>query len=227
MRKDFPSSQNSFPVPAPFSPGETLARLRDRLTFDLAADVFDAPIWPPQGDHALNPDLSAAPVRAKPAAVLVPLIAHDEGVNVLLTLRTSKLRNHAGQVAFPGGRMDPEDASPTQTAMREALEEIGLDFGHVEPLGYLEPYQSGTGFRIIPVIGLVRPGFTLTLNEHEVDDAFEVPLSFLMGEDNHTRHRWERDGVMRESWAMAYGERFIWGVTAGIIRRMWERHYRP
>ncbi len=211
---------------APFSPAEAVQRLRGALTFDLPADVFDAPIWPPQGDHALNPDLSLAPVKAMPAAVLFPLVAHDDGVHVLLTQRTSKLRNHAGQVAFPGGRMDVEDASPAHTALREAHEEIGLEHTHVETLGYLDPYQSGTGYRIIPVVAMVRPGFSLTINPHEVDEAFEVPLSFLMSEANQFRHRWERDGVTRESWAMTYDDRLIWGVTAGIIRRMWERHYR-
>lgn len=209
-----------------FTPAGARERLASALTFDLPRDVFEAPIWPPQGDHALNPDLSAAPVKAKAAAVLVPLVAREEGVNVLLTLRTSKLRNHAGQVAFPGGRMDPEDETPVHTALREAHEEIGLPADHVDVNGYLDPYQSGTGYRIIPVVGMVRPGFPLQLNPHEVDDAFEVPLAFLMEAANHKRHRWERDGVMRESWAMPYGERFIWGVTAGILRHMWERLYR-
>lgn len=210
----------------PFSPREAQERLRGSLTFDLPADVFEAPIWPPQGDHALNPDLSLAAVKAKPAAVLIPLVTHTDGVHVLLTQRTSKLRNHAGQVAFPGGRIDPEDESPAHAALREAHEEIGLTQSHVETLGYLDPYQSGTGYRIIPVVGLIRPGFVLTINPHEVDAAFEVPLAFLMDEANHLRHRWERDGVTRESWAMRYDGRLIWGVTAGIIRRMWERHYR-
>ncbi len=210
-----------------FSPAEAQQRLRDRLSFELPDNVFDAPIWPPQGDHALNPDLDTNPVAAKAAAVLVPLVAHHDGVHVLLTLRTSKLRNHAGQIAFPGGRMDPDDRSPVDTALRETAEEIGLTANVIDVGGYLDPYQSGTGYRIIPVVAMVHPGQELQLNPHEVDDAFEVPLSFLMEQSNHVRHRWERDGVMRESWAMPYGERFIWGVTAGIIRHMWERLYRP
>lgn len=210
-----------------YTPREAHQRIRSLLSFDLPDNVFDAPIWPPQGDHALNPDMNATPVKAKAAAVLVPLVAHENGVNILLTLRTSKLRNHAGQIAFPGGRMDPEDESPAHTALREANEEIGLTGDSVDVAGYLDPYQSGTGYRIIPVVGLVRPGLALELNPEEVDEAFEVPLSFLMAEANHTRHRWEREGVTRESWAMPYGDRFIWGVTAGIIRHMWERLYRP
>ena len=210
-----------------FSPREAQARLRAMLTLDLPDNVFEAPIWPPQGDHALNPDLNAAPVKAKAAAVLVPLIAHETGVTVLLTLRTSKLRNHAGQIAFPGGRMDPEDQTPAHTALREANEEVGLLAEHVNVAGYLDPYQSGSGYRIIPVVALVQPGAALILIRHEVDEAFEVPLSFLMNDGNHTRHRWEREAVMRETWAMPYGDRFIWGVTAGIIRHMWERLYRP
>lgn len=209
-----------------FSPAEAAARLRRTLAFDLPHDVFDQPVWPPQGDHVLDPAIDAQPVKAKAAAVLAPLIAHEDGVRVLLTQRTSKLRTHAGQIAFPGGRMDPEDETPVHTALREAEEEIGLGADFVEALGYLDPYQSGTGYRIVPVVAMVRPGFTLTINPHEVDEAFEVPLSFLMCEENHKRHRWERDGLIREAWAMPYGERFIWGVTAGIIRGMWERLYR-
>ena len=218
-----PGSENA-PL---FSAREAQSRVRAQLNFDLPDDVFDAPIWPPQGDHALNPDLNAEPVKAKAAAVLVPLVAHETGVHVLLTQRTAKLRTHAGQIAFPGGRMDPEDESPVHTALREANEEIGLDAGHVEVAGYLDPYQSGTGYRIIPVVAMVQANLQFQLNPHEVDAAFEVPLSFLMEEANHKRHRWERDGVTRESWAMPYRERFIWGVTAGIIRHMWERLYRP
>lgn len=196
------------------------------LNYDLPEDVFSAPIFPPQGDHAMNPDLTAATVKAKPAAVLVPIIARPQGATMLFTERSARLRNHAGQISFPGGRIDDDDPTPADTALREAHEEIGLENAHVSTLGYLAPYQSGTGYRIIPVVGLVEPDFNLALNPNEVNDVFEAPLEFLMNEDNHKRHRWERDGVMRESWALHFDDRMIWGVTAGILRHFWERFYR-
>ena len=204
------------------------ARLRSArvVTQDLPDDVFHAPIFPPQGDHALNPDLTAAPVKAKPAAVLIPIVARPQGPTMLLTERASKLRNHAGQVAFPGGRIDTGDASPTATALREAQEEIGLAPACVETLGYLEPYQTGTGYRVIPVVGIVTPPFELTLNPHEVVDVFEVPLDFIFNEANFRRHRWERDGVLRESWAVDFRDKLIWGVTAGIVRNFYEGAFR-
>lgn len=208
-----------------FSPQDARRRTGN-LNFNLPTDVFSAPIIPSQGDHVLDPDLSLPPVKAKAAAVLIPMIAHDEGVNLLLTLRTSRLRTHAGQIAFPGGRVDDEDRSPVHTALRETHEEIGVSADQIDVRGYLDPYQSGTGYRIVPVVGIVQPGFELALNPHEVVEAFEVPLDFLMHEVNHKRHRWERDGVLREAWAMPYRDKFIWGVTAGIIRMMWERLYR-
>lgn len=208
------------------SPDDARLRTGD-LTFELPADVFSAPIIPAQGDHVLDPDLSLPPVKAKAAAVLIPMIAHDDGVSLLLTLRTSRMRTHAGQIAFPGGRVDKEDPSPVHTALRETQEEIGVSEDWIDVQGYLDPYQSGTGYRIVPVVGIVKPGFELDLNPHEVVEAFEVPLDFLMAEKNHRRHRWERDGVLREAWAMSYRDRFIWGVTAGIIRMMWDRLYRP
>jgi len=176
---------------------------------------------PAKASHEALPE---AP--AKPAAVLVPLVAHAHGVHVLLTQRTAHLRSHAGQIAFPGGRMDPCDAGPAETALREAREEIGLPAERVEVRGYLDAFVTGTGYRVVPVVGIVRPGFALRLNPAEVADAFEVPLAFLMSEANHARHRWERDGAIREAWAMPWGERFIWGVTASILRGLWERHFR-
>ncbi len=209
-----------------YSIEDTRMRCAGVVTADLPADVFDAPIFPPQGDHALNPDLTAAVVKAKPAAVLIPIITHAHGPTMLFTQRASKLRNHAGQVAFPGGRVDKEDANPIATALREAHEEIGLPADHIEPLGYLAPYQTGTGYRVIPVVALVRPHFELILNPHEVADTFEVPLTFLFDAANHRRHRWERDGVMRESWAVDYKDKMIWGVTAGILLNFFERAFR-
>lgn len=210
----------------PFSIEDARLRCARIVTQDLPADVFDAPIFPPQGDHALNPDLTLAPVMAKPAAVLVPIIARPDGPTLLLTERASKLRTHAGQVALPGGRIDPEDGNPIITALREAEEEIGLSRKHVEALGYLPAYQSGTGYRIVPVVGIVTPPFDLALNPHEVVEVFEVPLDFLFNEANHRRHRWEREGVVRESWAVDFRDKLIWGVTAGILRNFYERAFR-
>jgi 8-oxo-dGTP pyrophosphatase MutT (NUDIX family) len=156
--------------------------------------------------------------------VLIPVVDHDEPT-VLLTLRASALSTHAGQIAFPGGRIDPGDTSPLDAALREAEEEIGLDRRHVEPLGYLDLYLSGTGFRIMPAVARVKPGFTLTVNDAEVADTFEVPLAFVMGPENHQRHSREWRGIMRTYYAMPFGERYIWGVTAGILRNLYERLY--
>jgi 8-oxo-dGTP pyrophosphatase MutT (NUDIX family) len=158
------------------------------------------------------------------AAVLIPVIAR-ETLTLLLTERTAGLKRHAGQIAFPGGRMDAEDASPVATALREANEEIGLAPAFVEPLGFLDSYRTGTGFLIRPVVGLVSPGFALRLAEGEVADAFEVPLSFLMDPANHQKASREWRGRMRAYYAMPYGERYIWGATAGMLKNMYERLY--
>lgn len=178
------------------------------------------------GDHRLNPEfsdllLAQAP---RPAAVLVPVVARDEPT-VLLTERSKHLSTHAGQVAFPGGRIDPGDVSPLAAALREADEEIGLPARFATPLGYLDSYLSGTGFRIIPVVALIEPGFTLTLNPSEVDEAFEVPLAFLMARENHDRRSGMWKGVERHYYAMPFEQRNIWGATAGIIRNLYERLY--
>ncbi len=133
----------------------------------------------------------------RPAAVLVPVVARREAATVLLTQRAAHLRDHSGQIAFPGGKIDADDASPLAAALREAEEEIGLDRGFVRPLGYLEPYVTTSGFRIVPVVSLVDPGYALTINPREVDGAFEVPLSFLMTPANHETHQREWKGHMR------------------------------
>ena len=197
----------------------------DRARAQLTLNVPDMGNGP--GDHDLEPVLrsiiEAGPIKA--AAVLVPVVDHPDPT-VLLTLRTGGLSTHAGQIAFPGGKIDPDDASPLAAALREAEEEIGLDRHLVEPLGYLAPYLSGTGFRIVPAVARVDPGFRLTVNPHEVDDVFEVPLAFLMGPENHQQHSREWRGMMRTYYAMPFGERYIWGVTAGILRNLYERLYR-
>lgn len=179
------------------------------------------------GDHRFNPELRSLIVREglRDAAVLIPVVDRKEGAAVILTRRTEKLRNHSGQVAFPGGSIDPADASPEDAALRETDEEIGLDRSFIEVIGRLPDYASGSGFRVAPVLGVVQPGFLLTLNADEVDDAFEVPLAFLMNGANHGCESREWLGHMRHYYVMPYGNHYIWGLTAGIIRMLYERLY--
>jgi len=158
--------------------------------------------------------------------VLVPVVDDgDEGAKVILTQRTTRLRKHSGQIAFPGGGIDDTDVSPEEAALREAQEEIGLDPAYVETVGRLPQYLSATGFRIIPVLSVVSRGFTITPNPHEVESVFEVPLSFLMNPENHQRDSRDWRGILRHYYVMPYGERYIWGITAGIIRTLYERLY--
>lgn len=159
-----------------------------------------------------------------PAAVLIAIVDREEPT-VLLTQRTAHLSNHSGQIAFPGGRQDPEDADIASTALREAHEEIGLAASDVQVIGALPTYTTVTAFVVTPVVGLVRPGFAVQRNPYEVDDIFEVPLAFLMNPANHQRHAFEVDGMRREWLSMPYPdggtERFIWGATAGMLRNLY------
>lgn len=158
-----------------------------------------------------------------PAAVLFPIVLRDDGQTVLLTQRTAHLKDHGGQISFPGGRVEEEDLSPIHTALRETEEEIGLAREHVEVLGYLPEYRTGTGFRVTPVVALVTPPFDLALDPFEVAEAFEVPLAFLLDPANHKRHSLHYRGALRHFFAMPYGDYFIWGATAGMIRSLTER----
>ncbi len=152
------------------------------------------------------------------AAVLVPLVLREDGPFVLLTQRTAHLAHHAGQISFPGGRMEAEDDNPIATALRETEEEIGLDRRHVEVAGDLDPYVTITGFRVIPVVGLISPPFSLTPDSFEVAEIFEVPLPFLLDRRNHHRHhRLTADGQKRYYYAIPYQERYIWGATAAML----------
>ena len=211
---------------ARLSSAEFFARARARLNLDVPAALNDASITPSRGDHDADPVmLKIAEVRPiRPAAVLVPVVDHPEPT-VLLTQRAQHLPDHPGQVSFPGGKIDKGDASPLASALREADEEIGLDRAHVEPLGYLDLYMTTLGYRIVPTIARVKPGFTLKLNANEVDNTFEVPLAFLMDQANVARHAREWQGLTRHYYAITFGERYIWGVTAGILRNLYDRIY--
>ncbi|MFT3849833.1 MAG: CoA pyrophosphatase [Propionivibrio sp.] len=152
-----------------------------------------------------------------PAAVLFSIVLRDHEPSVLLTQRNPDLKDHPGQISFPGGRAERLDGSPADTALREAQEEIGLDPARVEVLGYLPAYRTVTGFRVTPVVAIVRPPFTLRPDPGEVAEVFEVPLSFLLDSANHQRRTMQIKGQQRDFYAVPYGERFIWGATAGII----------
>jgi 8-oxo-dGTP pyrophosphatase MutT (NUDIX family) len=158
-----------------------------------------------------------------PAAVLFPIVLRDGGQTVLLTQRTAHLRDHAGQISFPGGRVEAEDISPSHTALRETEEEIGLPRERIEILGFLPEYRTGTGFRVTPVVALVQPPFELQPDPFEVAEVFEVPLAFLLDPANHQQHSLHYRGALRNYFAMPYGDYFIWGATAGMIRSLSER----
>ncbi len=179
------------------------------------------------GDHRLNPDLTELIVRQglRDAAVLVGVVDRGAQASVLLTKRTEAMRSHSGQIAFPGGRIDRDDLSPQAAALRETAEEVGIASESIELVGRLPDYVTGSGYRIVPVLGIIRPDYLLTINADEVDDAFEVPLSFLMNAANHRRESRIWNDRERFYYTMPFGDRFIWGVTAGIIRTLFERLY--
>ena len=214
--------------PAAISSAEFFDRARARLRFDVPAGLVDSTIIPKSGDHGTDRmlEIVAREQPVRPAAVLIPVVDHPEPT-VLLTQRAAHLNEHAGQISFPGGKIDATDASPLDAALREAEEEIGLQRDFIDPVGYLDLYATGFGFRILPTVARVRPGFTLTINHSEVDDAFEVPLSFLMNPANHQVHSKEFRGMERFYYAMPFAERYIWGATAGILRVLYERIYLP
>ena len=174
------------------------------------------------GDHDLNPD-RVPDQNTKAAAFLVPIVAHDTGPTIVLTVRTQHLRSHAGQVSFPGGRTDEEDASPIATALREAHEEVGLTPSNVEVLGLLDNYQTGTNYLVTPVVAWVAPHIDLIPNENEVAQIFEIPLDFVLNPDNHGIESRSHQGRTRRYYVFRYQEFFIWGATAGMLMNLYRR----
>jgi 8-oxo-dGTP pyrophosphatase MutT (NUDIX family) len=201
---------------AEFDP-DRLRALAGRISQEVEADGH--------GDHVLNPDflarLNGAPLRE--AAVLIPVVNRREGAGLLLTKRAEKLRKHSGQISFPGGAIDPGDGSPEAAAMREAHEEIGLEPEMIETLARLPTYLAGTGFLITPVLALIRPDYSLTINEEEVDAAFEVPFAFAMDPDNYKPASRFWQGKEHFFYMITYEQHQIWGITAGILRVLYER----
>nr|WP_114393403.1 CoA pyrophosphatase [Oleisolibacter albus] len=169
-----------------------------------------------RGDHDGNPGLSA-PAALRDAAVLVPLVDRPDGMTLLLTQRTAHLTAHAGQISFPGGGVEPEDADAEATALRETEEEVGLPRHRVEIIGRLDTYVTRTGFRVVPVVALVRPPFILNPDPYEVADVFEVPLAFILDPAARRRESREWKGALRHFWAFPYQDRYIWGATAGML----------
>ncbi|MEI2383612.1 CoA pyrophosphatase [Breoghania sp. JC706] len=209
-----------------FGPGSNVSDFSARAFRERALERLHASERE-TGDHVLNPALypSAAQRSLRDAAVLIPVVDRGVDASVLLTLRTDHLSSHAGQIAFPGGKIDEGDRDATEAALREAREEIGLAPDFVEPIGRLGPYLTGSGFRIVPIVGLVREGFSLRPEPGEVADIFEVPLRFLMSPANHQKRSREWQGARRYFYAMPYESRYIWGVTAGILRSLYDTMY--
>jgi 8-oxo-dGTP pyrophosphatase MutT (NUDIX family) len=207
---------------------DVFSRVRARLTLDVPLSLTDPTLPPERGDHDIDNESrrKLAEGRSRPASVLIPIVDRGHEPTVLLTQRAAHLPDHAGQIAFPGGKIDADDASPAHAALREAREEIGLGADHIDPLGYLDIYQTTTGYRILPVVARVAPGFSLTLNLGEVDEAFEVPLAFIVDPANIRRQSREWKGMIRHYYEMPFGDRYIWGVTAGILKNFHDRLFR-
>lgn len=224
-------STASSALAAPHDAAGLRALVKGRLHDAPPEGVFAASHTPTRGDHDLNRDLEEVDPQPLPliraAAVLVPIVVRPGELTLLLTRRTEHLPSHAGQVAFPGGKLEPADRSPLDAALREAEEEIGLPRSQVEVLGYLDSYQTGSGYRIVPVVGLIESDVALAIDPGEVAEAFEVPLAFLLDPANHQRHSGVWRGRLRHYYAMPYRGHYVWGATAGMIRNLYERLSAP
>ncbi|WP_425456723.1 CoA pyrophosphatase [Denitrobaculum tricleocarpae] len=187
-----------------------------------AAASPDAQALRPRGDHDLNPDMYEPAEKLTPAAVLVPIVERAEGLTVLLTKRTAHLHDHAGQVSFPGGRVDPGDSGPVSTALRETEEEIGLARHHVRLIGQLDTYVTRTGFEISPLVGLIAPPFELRPDDFEVAEVFEVPLGFILDPASQKRQSRMFKGALRHFYVFPYDDYYIWGATAGMLVNLTE-----
>ena len=197
---------------------EIVGRVRERSTRLASGLPVSHP--PADSDFSLN-GVVPLPDKWRPAAVLIPLVNHASGLTVLLTQRTEDMPSHAGQVAFPGGRRDDRDVDAADTALREAEEEVGLARHFVEVVGAIDLYRTGTGYEITPVVGIVTPGFTSHADPREVADVFEVPLDHFLDVRNHRiDSRKVAAGLERRFYAMPYGERYIWGATAGMLKNL-------
>lgn len=192
----------------------------ERLAADaLRLRFFQPPAWQPEitDEHSLRPMVASA----VPASVLMPIVLRETGPTMLLTQRTAHLSDHGGQISFPGGRVEQHDSSPIDTALRETEEEVGLHRRHVEVVGTLPDYLTGTGFRVTPVVSIVAPPFDLRADPFEVAEIFEVPLAFLMDGANHQRRVADLPSLGRRTfYAMPYQRFFIWGATAGMLRNL-------
>ncbi|MBU3602466.1 CoA pyrophosphatase [Polynucleobacter sp. AM-25C3] len=196
--------------------------------FNLRDRFQSPPVWQPEITDENRQVIAAEIIQRRQAAgkvtraaVLIPLLLKSDGLSVLLTQRTDHLHDHAGQISFPGGRMDPGDFSPNDTALRESEEEIGLNRAGVEIIGHLPQYLTVSGYSVTPVVGLVKPQAEYVLDAFEVADVFEVPLHFLMDPANHQVRVWESDQGSRRFYSMPYENRFIWGATAGMLRNLY------
>jgi 8-oxo-dGTP pyrophosphatase MutT (NUDIX family) len=196
---------------------EIVRRVRERSArLASGLPVAAAPIG---SDFSLS-GVVPAPETWKPASVLVPLVNHPSGITVLLTQRTADMPSHAGQVAFPGGRRNADDIDAAATALRETEEEVGIPARFVEVVGAVDLYRTGTGYEITPIVGIVTPGFTVRADPREVADVFEVPLGHFLDEVNHKIDSRQWQGRERRYYAMPYGERYIWGATAGMLKNL-------
>ncbi|MFO0412809.1 MAG: CoA pyrophosphatase [bacterium] len=204
----------------------SLSSLRERLIDQLEPAAAWTPGRPPaRSDFDLNPGAERPERTLRPAAVLIPVIAGPEGATVLMTRRSDSLASHTGQIAFPGGRLDPGETA-IEAALREAFEEVALDPALVEVLGVGDAYETGTGFLVTPVVGWLTARPQTTPSPDEVAEVFEVPWDFLMDPSNHSRDSYDREGQPRRwYWSMTHGQRYIWGVTAGIVRALRMRLY--